>query len=109
MRLPYTPNPPLFTDPTEVAILSRVQPRRAPHALIPLDLTLLPSPPVADGWNSFLGAIRTRSSLPADVRETAICRVAAINEAWFEWKSHVPILRGDGGVDETGVDEVRTG
>jgi hypothetical protein len=26
------------------------------------------------------------------VRETAICRVAVLNKAWYEWDSHSPIL-----------------
>lgn len=44
------------------------------------------------GWNSLLGAIRTRTSLSDSIREIAICRPALINEAWFEWNAHVPIL-----------------
>lgn len=43
--------------------------------------------------NSFLGAIRTKTSLSIAVRETAICRVAVLNKAWYEWESHSPILR----------------
>jgi alkylhydroperoxidase family enzyme len=42
--------------------------------------------------NSFLGSIRTRTTLPTSVRETAICRVAVLNKAWYEWDSHSPIL-----------------
>jgi hypothetical protein len=42
--------------------------------------------------NSFLGALRTKTSLPTAVRETAICRVAVLNKAWYEWESHSPIL-----------------
>jgi len=44
------------------------------------------------GWNSLLGAIRTKTSLPANIREIAICRPALINQAWFEWIHHVPLL-----------------
>lgn len=43
--------------------------------------------------NSLLGAIRTRTSLPASLRELAICRVAVLNAAQFEWDEHVPLLR----------------
>jgi alkylhydroperoxidase family enzyme len=67
-----------------------------------LDLTLLHSPAVADGWNSFLGAIRTKTSLSDDVREIAICRVAVINEAWYEWGHHAPLAEA-GGVSEAGL------
>jgi phosphoribosyl-AMP cyclohydrolase len=42
--------------------------------------------------NSFLGALRTKTSLSTAVRETAICRVAVLNKAWYEWESHSPIL-----------------
>lgn len=50
------------------------------------------SPDVQTGWNSLLGAVRTRTSLSANIREIAICRPALINQAWFEWIHHVPIL-----------------
>lgn len=99
MRLPYAPNPPPTNIPEEADILARVQARRGENGLLPLDLALLHSFPVADGWNAFLGAIRTRTTLPADIREIAICRVAVINGAWFEWDHHAPLLR------ETGLSE----
>jgi alkylhydroperoxidase family enzyme len=101
MRLPYidAANPDAFTTPEETAIVARVRARRAPRPLQPLDLTLLHSPAVADGWNSFLGAIRTKTSLPDDVREVAICRVAVINQAWYEWAHHAPLAKA-GGVSE---------
>jgi hypothetical protein len=35
-------------------------------------------------------------SIPADIRDIAICQVAAINGTWFEWESHAPILRAAG-------------
>lgn len=106
MRLPYVPDPPPTSTQEEADILARVQARRAPNPLLPLDRALLHSFPVADGWNSFLGAIRTRTSLPTVTRELAICRVAVINGAWFEWNSHSPILRG-GGLSEEGINLVR--
>ncbi|PYH95051.1 putative 4-carboxymuconolactone decarboxylase [Aspergillus ellipticus CBS 707.79] len=99
MRLPYVPNPPPTDTPEDADILARVQARRAPGDLLPLDLALLHSPPVADGWNSFLGAIRTRTSLSAIVRELVICRVAVLNGALFEWEHHAPLLR-EGGLSE---------
>jgi alkylhydroperoxidase family enzyme len=57
---------------------------------------------VADGWNSFLGAVRTKTSLPDDIREIAICRVAVINKAWYEWAHHAPLAKS-GGVSEAGM------
>ncbi|CAA9959413.1 4-carboxymuconolactone decarboxylase [Pyrenophora teres f. maculata] len=92
MRLPYIPDPPNFTNEDDKAVEQRVRKRRGEKGLIALDRTLLHAPPVADGWNSFLGSIRTATSLPTSVRETAICRVAVLNKAWYEWESHSPIL-----------------
>ncbi|PQE24498.1 hypothetical protein CJF32_00007532 [Rutstroemia sp. NJR-2017a WRK4] len=104
MRLPYIdPNtsPTFSEDQTEArAILDRVSARRAPRPLQPLDLTLLHSPPVADGWNSFLGAVRTKTSLSDDIREIAICRVAICNGAWYEWGHHAPLAKAGGVTDE---------
>ncbi|KAL1874609.1 hypothetical protein Plec18167_005841 [Paecilomyces lecythidis] len=102
MRLPYAPNPPPTSTPEEGDILARVQARRGENGLLPLDLALLHSFPVADGWNAFLGAIRTRTTLAADIREIAICRVAVINGAWFEWDHHAPLLR-EAGLSEEGM------
>jgi len=102
MRLPYidAADPNAFTTPEETAIVARVRARRAPRPLQPLDLTLLHSPAVADGWNSFLGAVRTKTSLRDDVREIAICRVAVINQAWYEWAHHAPLAKAAGVCEE---------
>ncbi|KAK0719518.1 AhpD-like protein [Lasiosphaeris hirsuta] len=102
MRLPYTPNPPTPSSPTEAAVVARIAARRAPRPLQPLDLTLLHSPPVADGWNAFLGAIRTQTTIPADLRELAISRVAVVNRAWYEWMHHAPLAVA-AGVGEAGM------
>lgn len=101
MRLPYT-DPSTLTSEADKAIVSRVEARRAPRPLQALDLTLLHSPAVADGWNGFLGAIRTKTSLSDDVREIAICRVAVCNEAWYEWMHHAPLAK-EGGVSDEGM------
>ncbi|KAH6665914.1 4-carboxymuconolactone decarboxylase family protein [Plectosphaerella plurivora] len=100
MRIPYSPNPPQPQTPEEEAIVARVQARRHPRPLQPLDLALLHSPPVADGWNSFLGAVRTQTTIPADLRELAISRVAVINTAWYEWAHHAPLAVGAGVAQE---------
>ncbi|KNG82664.1 4-carboxymuconolactone decarboxylase [Aspergillus nomiae NRRL 13137] len=106
MRLPYVPNPPPTATPEEAEILNRVQTRRGEKGLIPLDLALLHSFPVADGWNSFIGAIRTRTSLSQAIRELIICRIAVINGAWFEWDQHSPLLM-EGGCSAEAVAVVR--
>ncbi|OJJ47692.1 hypothetical protein ASPZODRAFT_131247 [Penicilliopsis zonata CBS 506.65] len=106
MRLPYVPDPPATNTAAEAETLARVQARRGATGLIPLDLALLHSFPVADGWNSFIGAIRTRTSLPAEIRELIICRVAVLNGAWFEWGQHAPLLQ-ESGFDEAALSAVR--
>ncbi|KAH7384020.1 AhpD-like protein [Phaeosphaeria sp. MPI-PUGE-AT-0046c] len=103
MRLQYVPDPTNFTNPDDQAVEQRVRARRGEKGLIALDRTLLHAPPVADGWNSFLGAIRTKTSLSTAVRETAICRVAVLNKAWYEWESHSPILKSGEGITDAHV------
>jgi alkylhydroperoxidase family enzyme len=100
MRIPYTPFPPAADTPAEdLAVVERIQARRAPRPLQPLDRALLHAPPVADGWNAFLGAVRTRTTLGAGVRELAIARVAVCNRAWYEWSHHAPLAVAGGVAD----------
>ena len=67
---------------------------RAERGGIPLLYeVLLNSAPVADGWEKLLTAIRNRSSVPADLREMIILRVAVLNRAPFELDAHTPIAR----------------
>lgn len=110
MRLPYAPEaaPPSSHVVTKQAY-KQLSARRAPNPLLALDLTLLHSPPVASGWSSFFGAIRTQTSLAADVREICICRVALLNGADYEWEHHLPILRNDGSLGDDGIQELIAG
>ncbi|KAI0016515.1 AhpD-like protein [Xylariomycetidae sp. FL0641] len=105
MRIPYA-EAPFGADPETPAIVARVAARRAPRPLQALDRALLHAPPVADGWNAFLGAVRTRTSLGAREREVAICRVAVANRAWYEWGHHAPLAR-QAGLGEAGVEMLR--
>ncbi|KAK1250552.1 hypothetical protein MKX08_010555 [Trichoderma sp. CBMAI-0020] len=107
MRLPYVADPPPVQTTEDAAIVQRIRERRAPRPLQALDLTLLHSPPVADGWNSFLGAVRTKTSLADDVRELAISRVAVCNKAWYEWGHHAP-LAIQGGVSVDAMEAVKS-
>ena len=61
-----------------------------------LDRLLLHSPPVAEGWNALLGALRGATTLSADLRALVVLRVAVLNDADFEWVSHEPIARRAG-------------
>ncbi|KAL2863853.1 carboxymuconolactone decarboxylase family protein [Aspergillus lucknowensis] len=95
MRLPYAPSTPPTPDPETAEIYARIAARRRPRPLIPLDLSLLHSPPVADGWNSFLGAIRTQTVVDPGLLELAVSRVAVLTHAVYEWNAHAPLaLKG---------------
>lgn len=49
MRLDYVPNPPTDLSAEDQEVLERVKARRGTMGLIPLDLTLLHAPKIADG------------------------------------------------------------
>lgn len=92
MRLPYAPSVPPEDAPSSVIeIYERIAARRKPRPLIPLDLTLLHSPPVADGYNAFVGALRTKTIVSQSVLEMAISRVAILTEAVYEWNAHAAL------------------
>ncbi|MEN9418120.1 MAG: hypothetical protein RI988_1740 [Pseudomonadota bacterium] len=57
---------------------------------------LLNSPPVAQGWLNFLTAIRQKCLLSGRLRELAILRIAVINQADYEFQSHVPFALKEG-------------
>lgn len=92
MRLPYAPSTPPEDSPTSVQeTYTRIAARRHPRPLIPLDLTLLLSPPVADGYNAFVGALRTQTIVPQSILEMAISRVAILTDAVYEWNVHAAL------------------
>jgi 4-carboxymuconolactone decarboxylase len=64
-----------------------------------LDRLLLHSPQVAEGWDALFGALRGATTLPADVLELVVLRVAVLNDAAFEWAAHEPIGRRVGLTD----------
>jgi AhpD family alkylhydroperoxidase len=94
-RLPYCP--PDLAEPRE--LVSAIRARRG-GALLNLDRMLLHSPPFASGWNGLLRAVRTELSLPARLRELAICAVAAINRADYELHHHSHPFLDAGGTAE---------
>jgi 4-carboxymuconolactone decarboxylase len=67
---------------------------------------LLNSVPIAQGWEGMLTAVRNRTSVPADLRELMILRVAVLNRAAFEFDAHVPhALKA--GVPQEKIDDVK--
>ena len=80
---------------------------RAERGSIPLLYqVLLNSPPVAEGWEKMLTAVRNRSSLPASLREMVIIRVAVLNRAPYELEAHRPVALA-AGVSEAKIDALR--
>jgi AhpD family alkylhydroperoxidase len=53
-----------------------------------------------------LTAVRNRSSLPADLRELVILRVAVLNRAPFEFDAHLPVAR-KAGIDDAKIAALR--
>jgi alkylhydroperoxidase family enzyme len=58
---------------------------------------LLHSTPFATGWNAFLGEVRANLELDFKLRELAMCGVAVINQADYEFLHHAPIFIKAGG------------
>jgi AhpD family alkylhydroperoxidase len=67
--------------------------------LRPIDELLLLSPPVAEGWNVLLGALRGKLELDSSLRELVILRIAVLNGADYEWQAHEPVARRCGFTD----------
>ena len=110
MRLPYIADPPLGLKGEEEEIVLRILARRGNLGLLALDRTLLHSPAIADGWHSFFGSLSAASSLRIDLRKIAICRVALLNRAKYQWDGHAAALAACPGFAEDGgmMDVVKT-
>lgn len=74
--------------------------------ITPLYRVLLNSPPVVDGWEAMLTAIRQKTSLAPRVRELIILRVAILNRAPYEFEAHVPHARA-AGMPDTVIENLR--
>lgn len=94
-RLPYIPQ--YASEPR--ALLETIRKRRG-GTLLNLDRILLHSPPVAEGWNRMLGAVRTELALSPKLKELAMCVVAVLNGAEYEWGHHAPLFVAEGGTPE---------
>jgi alkylhydroperoxidase family enzyme len=64
---------------------------------INLDLALLWSEPLARGWNAYVGAVRREFSVDSRLKEIAICVVARLTGASYEFKHHWPEYVAAGG------------
>jgi alkylhydroperoxidase family enzyme len=83
--IPYRPMD--LAEPAELVAAIR---QRRGGQFINLDRMLLHSIPIAEGWNHFIGEIRNNLSLNPKLRELAMCGVAVLNGAEYEFFHHAP-------------------
>ena len=95
--IPYITDQDISAEIVPADLVAAIRERRANGALLNLDRMLLHSPPIARGWNTFLGAIRRDLSLAPHLRELAICAIAKLNRAEYDWTQHAPIFLAEGG------------
>ena len=84
--------------PRDTELVKAIEARRG-GSLLNLDRALLWSEPLARGWNAYLRALRQEISLPPFVRELAICVVARLTGADYEFHHHAPELKKAGATD----------
>jgi alkylhydroperoxidase family enzyme len=82
--------------PQPPALVDAIMARRG-GALLNLDKALLWSEPLARGWNGYLKAVRTELSASRKLRELAICTVALLTGAQYEYHHHAPDFLAAGG------------
>lgn len=99
--IPYQP-----IDLAEPAQLVAAIRKRRGGQFINLDRMLLHSVPIAEGWNHFIGEIRNNLSLDPKLRELAMCGVAVLNGAEYEFFHHAPPFMKAGGT-QAQVDALR--
>lgn len=93
MRLPdWTPE----QQKRPAELVEAIRARRG-GTLLNLDKALLWSEPLARGWNVFLKAVRTELPTSRRLRELAICTVALLTGAKYEYHHHAPDFLAAGG------------
>lgn len=100
-RIAYQPSD--LSDPAH--IVTAIRERRGGQ-LLNLDRMLLHSPAFAQGWNAFLREVRTGLELSPKLRELAMCVVAVLNGAEYEFHHHAPEFLRAGG-NQKQVDAMR--
>ncbi len=90
--IPYQPKD--LAEPRD--LVAAIRARRG-GTLLNLDRMLLHSPPLAQGWNGYLRAVRTELTVSPKLRELAICVVALLNHADYEYHHHAPEFLREGG------------
>lgn len=93
-------------DPAFAPLVERIERERG--KVLNLYKMLLHSPPVAEGWLAFLTAIRQKCTLSGRDRELVIMRIAVLNGADYEFRSHVPFALKEG-LTQAQIDALREG
>lgn len=93
MRIPDW-NPQLKPQPQD--LLDAILARRGGR-LLNLDKALLWSEPIARGWNIFMREVRVGLPTSRRLRELAICTVALLTGAHYEYHHHAPDFLAAGG------------
>lgn len=62
-----------YPVPGTDSLADAIRERRGARGLTPLDANILHIPLIAGGYNTMLGAIRTKGKLPGDIREAMVC------------------------------------
>jgi alkylhydroperoxidase family enzyme len=93
MKIPaWTPQ----AKPQPEDLVQAIAHRRGGH-LLNLDRVLLWSEPIARGWNVFMKHVRQDLSTSPKLRELAICAVALLTGASYEYHHHAPEFLKAGG------------
>ena len=103
-RKPRVPPIQPGTKPELAALEERI--RGARGRISPLYTVLLNSPELASGWEQLFTAIRQKTSVPPELRELVILRVAVLNGADYEFEAHVPHALAAGMTQEQ-IDRLR--
>ena len=88
--VPYITDEDIAGQKAPVDLVAAIRARRAGGKLLNLDRMLLHSAPIARGWNTYMGSIRRDLKISPILRELAICAIARLNRADYEWFQHVP-------------------
>jgi alkylhydroperoxidase family enzyme len=91
-NIPYRTD---FSDPEAARIVADIKVRRGGH-LLNLDRMLMHQPEIAEGWSGLIGRIRKGYRISARSRELAICAVASLNGADYEFHHHAVLLAAAG-------------
>lgn len=93
MRLPYTDNPPSNLSAEDQQVVERVKARRGEKGLIPLDLTLLHAPNVADG-KLMPFFLQTGSRYTLSLSLSLYCFISYLHTRERKrWETHKPRTR----------------